>query len=241
MPKRPVSKGAEALLEVSQPVLDKGFVRLVDYMGNDAAIVQAARVSYGEGTKSIREDEGLIRYLWKNKHTSPFEMLEVKLHCKMPIFVARQWVRHRTAALNEVSARYSEMKEEFYVPEIWRLQGGKGGGNRQGSAGELNRLSSSTASHQTKAMANATFRLYTQLLHDGVAREQARMVLPVNLYTEWYWKIDLHNLLHFLTLRTDDHAQWEIRQYACAIALIVEAWVPVVSRVWMEGLGEGKG
>ena len=228
-PIRPSVPELDAILGEQMPVLDHGFVRAVDYMGNDAAIVQAARVSYGDGTKTLREDEGLIRYLWRNKHTSPFEMCEIKLHCKMPIFVARQWVRHRTASINEVSARYSVLSEEFYVPEQFKTQDTK---NRQGSAGDLDRALNTRMREELAARCRDAYREYEFALSNGVSRELARMVLPVNFYTEWYWKIDLHNLLHFLTLRCDAHAQAEIRAYADVIAEIVKLWVPTVHVAW---------
>lgn len=210
-------------------VLDHGFIRVIDYMGNDAAVVQAARVSYGEGTKTLREDAGLIKYLIKNKHTSPLEACELKLHIKLPIFVARQWIRHRTASVNEYSARYSVVTDDFYIPEQFRQQDTK---NRQGSSGifesELNEQMRETLLTQSRL----AYQAYQFLLNSGTARELARTILPVNFYTEWYWKIDLHNLLHFLTLRCDEHAQWEIRQYADVIASLVKLWVPTVYEAW---------
>jgi thymidylate synthase (FAD) len=207
--------------------LDKGFVRLVDYMGSDSAIVQAARVSYGEGTKTIREDRGLIRYLMRHSHTSPFEMVEFKFHVKLPIFIARQWIRHRTANVNEYSGRYSEMKDEFYIPEIQdiRLQSKM---NRQGrdetalpidEANEVKSLLENSQRH--------SFSEYIGMLDKNVARELARINLPLSTYTEWYWKIDLHNLFHFLRLRLDEHSQYEIRVYALAIAEMVKNIVPL--------------
>jgi len=226
---RPTVPALDAVLGEARPVLDYGFVRVIDYMGNDAAIVQAARVSYGDGTKTLREDEGLIRYLYRNRHTSPFEMCEIKLHCKMPIFVARQWVRHRTASINEVSARYSVLSEEFYVPEQFKAQDTK---NRQGSAEALGESDNVLMQDWTMESSQACYDLYTRMLDKGSSRELARMVLPVNFYTEWYWKIDLHNLLHFLTLRCDAHAQAEIRAYADVIAEIVKLWVPTVHAAW---------
>jgi thymidylate synthase (FAD) len=209
----------EGLREI--PVLDKGFVRLVDAMGDDTAIVQAARVSYGEGTKSVREDAALIDYLMRHRHTSPFEMVEFKFHVKAPLFVVRQWFRHRTASVNEVSGRYSVLKEEFYEPEAWRRQAKR---NKQGSEGAF---SDEEATLQLKEVERESYRAYHTLLERGIAREMARMVLPLNLYTEFYWKQDLHNLFHFLKLRLDPHAQWEIRQYASAIAQLVKVRVPL--------------
>lgn len=207
-------------------VLDKGFIRVVDWMGDDSSIVQAARVSYGDGTKNLREDRQLIHYLLKNKHTSPFEMCEIKLHCKMPLFVARQWVRHRTASINEYSARYSVLKNEFYIPDTKHI-GVQASDNKQGRAGEI--LSAREAQTVITNCSLVAYDNYQDLLDLGVAREVARMVLPVNIYTEWYWKIDLHNLLHFLKLRLDLHAQFEIRAYAKVIHEIVKGWVPIVA------------
>ncbi|MFN4070356.1 MAG: FAD-dependent thymidylate synthase [Thermus caldifontis] len=202
-------------------VLDKGFVRLVEAMGNDASIVQAARVSYGPGTKTVREDAALIDYLMRHRHTSPFEMVEFKFHVKAPIFVVRQWFRHRTASVNEISGRYSVLGEEFYEPKAWRHQARR---NKQGSEGAF---TDEEASRLLKGVEREAYQAYQTLLEKGIAREMARMVLPLNLYTEFYWKQDLHNLFHFLALRLDPHAQWEIRQYAKAIAEIVKAHVPL--------------
>lgn len=212
------------------PALNKGFVRVIDYMGNDAAIVQAARVSYGTGTKTVREDEGLIRYLMRNNHTTPFEMCEIKLHCKMPIFVARQWVRHRTANINEYSARYSILDNDYYLPEAFYSQDTK---NRQGSTQEIASESDHMIDEVEKHSSQA-YALYEKLMKCGSSRELARMVLSVNFYTQWYWKIDLHNLLHFLDLRCDSHAQSEIRAYANTIANIVGIWVPITHKAWRE-------
>ena len=209
-----ITKEAEEILDKEFPVLDKGFVRLVDYMGGDSAIVQAARVSYGEGTKTVSEDRGLIRYLMRHEHTSPFEMVEMKFHCKMPIFVARQWVRHRTASLNEISGRYSVMKDEFYIPESEQVNL-QSKNNKQGRSEETfspektERILSDLEYEQKEDYAN-----YSERIENGMARELARINLPLSLYTEWYWKIDLHNLFHFFGLRMDEHAQYEIRAYA---------------------------
>src|SRR5687767_5917147 len=219
---RPAVPELDAILGEPHPVLDHGFVRVIDYLGNDAAIVQAARVSYGEGTKTLREDEGLIRYLVRNKHTSPLEMAEIKFHCKMPIFIARQWVRHRTASINEYSGRYSVMSSDFYVPEQFKSQDAK---NRQGSGDALDKSVNQLLQDWTIKNSMECYALYERMLAEGASRELARMILPVNFYTEWYWKIDLHNLLHFLTLRGDAHAQYEIRAYADVIAEIVRRWV----------------
>lgn len=207
---------ADAILDQEIRVLDKGFVRLVDYMGGDERVVQAARVSYGEGTKSYRQDRGLIHYLMKNQHTSPFEQVQLTFHVKLPVMVARQWVRHRTARMNEISGRYSIMKDEFYLPDAKRLR----------LQGEANKQSSSDVCVPPKVAAEIiaafsgqqaeSYRQYTKFIEeDGLARELSRLALPLSLYTEWYWQIDLHNLLHFLRLRRDKkHAQEEIRKYA---------------------------
>lgn len=213
-------------------VLDHGFVRVVDFMGDDAAIVQAARVSYGEGTKTVNEDQGLINYLMRHRHTSPFEMCELKLHVKMPLFVARQWVRHRMASINEVSARYSILPEEFYVPEQEHLA--KQATNNKQGRGEV--ISSDVAPDIQELIwqfGKDAFKGYDYLLNDvQLARELARMVLPLNTYTEFYWKIDLHNLLHFLKLRADPHAQYEIRVYADTIIDLCKLWVPMTMEAW---------
>ena len=221
-----ISEGDE-LLDKEFKVLDKGFVRLVDYYGGDDRVVQAARVSYGEGTTTLRRDRLLIRYLLENEHTSPFEQVVFTFHVKMPIFVARQWIRHRTARLNEVSARYSVLPEDFYVPDASRIRG-QDKVNRQGSSEEP--LPPEIQRESVKIIAETSQKSYEQykrLLDMGVAREVARVVLPLGIYTEWYWQMDLHNLFHFLKLRLDEHAQWEIRQYAKVIADIVERVVPV--------------
>ncbi len=206
-------------------VLDKGFVRLVDVMGDDAAIVQSARVSYGKGTKSTNQDEGLIRYLMRHMHTSPFEMVEFKFHCRMPIFVARQWIRHRTANVNELSARYSEMPDWFYEPEP-ELCTTQSAQNRQGGTGT--QVENPEAMVQSfKATQKKIFEQYEQCLEQNTRRELARINLPLSLYTEWYWKIDLHNLFHFLRLRLDPHSQYEIRMFAEAMASIVKEHLPL--------------
>ena len=207
--------------------LDHGFVRCVDYMGDDGAIVQAARVSYGKGTKAVREDRGLLRYLLRHRHTSPFEMCEIKLHCKMPIFVARQWIRHRTASVNEYSARYSVLDREFYVPAPKDLAV-QSKDNKQGRGQVLGAEQSAEVLHLLKRDAEQCYDTYQSLMEDhSLARELARMNLPVNYYTQWYWKIDLHNLLHFLALRLHPHAQFEIRVFGEAIASLVRDWVPL--------------
>lgn len=207
--------------------LDKGFVRLVDVMGDDAAIVQAARVSYGSGTKKVHEDRGLIRYLLRHLHTTPFEMVEFKFHIKLPIFVARQWIRHRTANVNEYSGRYSEMKDEFYVPALDQVRA-QSSSNKQGRADEAFPMEQAKAiAESMSATQDRLYAEYQDLLEKDLAREIARINLPVSNYTEWYWKIDLHNLFHFLKLRIDPHAQYEIRVFAQAMADIVKEAVPI--------------
>ncbi len=217
----------EALIGREFRCLDKGFVRLLDVMGDDAAIVQAARVSYGEGTRSVSDDRKLIRYLMRHRHTSPFEMVEFKFHIKLPIFVARQWIRHRTASVNEYSGRYSIMREEFYVPEPAQLRP-QSLHNKQGRADEP--LPAELAEQLVGRLEQTQKKLYAEyleLLQHDLARELARINLPLALYTEWYWKIDLHNLFNFLRLRMDEHAQYEIRVYAHTIANIVKVVVPL--------------
>ena len=220
---------ADAILDQPFPVLDKGFVRLVDYLGGDARIVQSARVSYGEGTKTFREDKGLIDYLLRHQHTSPFEQVSLTFHCKMPIFVARQWVRHRTAKLNEISGRYSVMKDEFYVPDPSAVAF-QSGDNKQGrSTDEVPAEVVAKVLAQLQAGQKQAYSDYESLLNDGLARELARINLPVSLYTEWYWTMDLHNLFHFLALRLDPHAQMEIRVYAEAMLEITRKVAPVAT------------
>ncbi|HRM73814.1 MAG TPA: FAD-dependent thymidylate synthase [Paracoccus sp. (in: a-proteobacteria)] len=226
---RAVSEGMEKHLYLAHPVLDHGLVRVVDYMGDDAAITQAARVSYGRGTKTVNTDEGLIRYLMRHWHSTPFEMCEVKFHVKLPVFVARQWIRHRTANVNEYSARYSILDREFYIPAPEHLSA-QSAVNRQGR-GEL--LQGAEAARVLDLLREDAMRSYdhyeSMLSQDGqkgLARELARMNLPANIYTQWYWKVDLHNLFHFLRLRADAHAQYEIRAYADTMCGIVRDWVP---------------
>ncbi|MDD2867993.1 FAD-dependent thymidylate synthase [Neomegalonema sp.] len=234
---RPVSEALEARLGEAVPVLDHGFVRVVDYMGDDAAIVQAARVSYGAGTKTLRDDAGLIRYLMRHRHSTPFEMCEIKLHVKLPIFVARQWIRHRTANVNEISARYSILDREYYLPapEHLAAQSRK---NRQGRGDLLEGEEAAEALRILREDAERSFSSYEHLLAEnddsrqGLARELARMNLPLNAYTQWYWKTDLYNLLHFLSLRADPHAQYEIRAYAEAILGLVKLWTPVAAQAF---------
>lgn len=227
---RATSPGMEAHLCRAHNVLDHGFVRVIDYMGDDSAIVQAARVSYGAGTKTARDDVGLIRYLMRHGHSTPFEMCEIKLHVKLPVFVARQWVRHRTANVNEYSARYSILDREFYIPKPGALAA-QSTANNQGPGEVLQGAEAARVLDILKTDSARAYDHYEQMLsmdgQQGLAREIARMVLPTNIYTQWYWKTDLHNLFHFLRLRTDAHAQMEIRVYAEAIARIVANWVPV--------------
>ncbi len=236
--RRPTVPAMEARLYRVHPVLDHGFVRVVDYMGDDGAIVQAARVSYGRGTRSLRNDAGLIRYLMRHRHTTPFEMCEVKLHVKLPIFVARQWIRHRTANVNEYSARYSILDREFYLPSP-EVLANQSTSNKQGRGEPLSADEAARVLELLKRDAMQVYDTYEALLNDTgdgtprvpgapqVARELARMNLGLNYYTQWYWKIDLHNLFHFLSLRAHPHAQWEIRVYAELICDIVRDWVPV--------------
>ena len=227
--KRPTVPALEEKMFTPIECLDHGFVRLVDYMGDDSAIVQAARVSYGAGTKKMRQDRGLIRYLLRHRHTTPFEMCEIKLHVKLPIFVARQWIRHRTANVNEISARYSVLDNEFYLPSPEHLAV-QSTNNKQGRGEALTEAQSALVLEMLKRDATQAYQTYSELLGEevGLARELARMNLPVNWYTQWYWKVDLHNLLHFLALRMDAHAQYEIRVFADAIGSLVKDWVPHV-------------
>jgi len=275
--RRATVEGLEEILYQPIKVLDKGFIRVVDYMGDDSAIVQAARVSYGKGTKKVSNDRALIRYLMQHRHSTPFEMCEIKLHVKLPIFVARQWVRHRTANINEYSARYSILDKEFYVPDAQYLEALKEESfvlkneeqgqrdlfgaqqdsaqrdlkdvaaqsttNKQGREHILSHDEAEEVLRTIKSHSDASYRKYGDLLNEdggkkineskmGLARELARMVLPTNFYTQWYWKIDLHNLLHFLSLRADAHAQYEIRVYAERIAEIVHKWVPITAQAF---------
>ena len=231
---RPRVEALDRILGVPFPVLDQGFVRVVDYMGSDESIVQSARVSYGRGTKLVHEDRGLIRYLMRHRHTTPFEMCEVKLHVRVPMDCWRQWIRHRTANVNEYSTRYSVAIDAAQTtpPDGWRRQAK---GNRQGSEGFLGletgeRLSAQEAEFQALAR-----KLYEERLTAEVAREQARKDLPLSTFTEAYWKIDLHNLLHFLSLRMDDHSQWEIRGYARVIGEeIVRRWCPIAWEAFVD-------
>ena len=243
--RRVVAEGLEARLYEALPCLDHGFVRVVDYMGDDAAIVQAARVSYGAGTKKARDDRGLIRYLMRHRHSTPFEMCEIKLHVKLPIFVARQWIRHRTANVNEYSARYSVMDKEFYIPQPEHLAA-QAVNNRQGRGATLEGEQAQEVLRILRDDAMSTYGNYERMLNEtfegetieegrtGLARELARMNLTSNVYTQWYWKVDLHNLFHFLSLRADAHAQYEIRVFADAMCELAKAWVPAAYEAFEE-------
>lgn len=236
--RRATAPGLEALLFQAIPVLDKGFVRVVDYMGDDAAVVQGARVSYGRGTRAVQSDRGLIRYLMRHRHTTPFELAEIKLHVRAPIFVTRQWFRHRTASINEYSARYSVLEREFYIPPAEAVAA-QSESNRQGRGAAM---APEQAARVVEMLRDDAARCYDNYLwmlneaegdgHDpdraGVARELARINLPVGIYTQFYWKVDLWNLLRFLSLRADPHAQAEIRAFADALLGVVQAWVPAV-------------
>ena len=236
--RRVCAPALEEVLYEPIPVLDHGFVRVIDYMGDDAAIVQAARVSYGRGTKKAQSDAGLIDYLLSHRHTTPFEMCEIKYHVKLPIFVARQWIRHRTASVNEYSARYSILDREYYVPAPDRLSA-QATSNRQGSGQVLQGDEAAWVLDLLREDAERNYQDYNTMLNEdengdpadpdrqGLARELARMNLTLNMYTQWYWKIDLHNLMHFLSLRADAHAQYEIRVYAEAMLETLKRWVPL--------------
>lgn len=250
---RPVSPELEKILYKPFEVLDHGFVRVIDYMGNDSSVVQAARVSYGAGTKKVNADKALINYLLSHRHTTPFEMCEIKFHIKLPIFIARQWIRHRTASVNEYSARYSIMEDEFYIPKAEALSA-QSKVNHQGRD-EARLLSADEQKRVLEILKKDSEQSYAHYLEminqnakgeivdeskDGLARELARMNLPVNCYTQWYWKIDLHNLLHFLYLRSDSHAQYEIRAYANIMLDMVEKWVPHCFEAFMKHRKNGK-
>ncbi len=245
--KRATSPALEEILYDPIKVLDHGFIRVVDYMGDDAAIVQAARVSYGRGTKQVSQDKGLINYLMRHWHSTPFEMCEIKFHVKLPIFVARQWIRHRTANVNEYSARYSIMDKEFYIPTPEMLSP-QSKLNHQGRAEgtSLSPEESARVLEILKGDSEHVYGHYEELMNatqdgnvidvekSGIARELARMNLTMNYYTQWYWKIDLHNLMHFLMLRADPHAQYEIRAYADAMIDVVAKWVPFAHEAFEE-------
>lgn len=227
-----VVEEAERILDQSFPVLDKGFVRLVDYLGSDQRIVQSARVSYGEGTKTYRQDKGLINYLMRNDHTSPFEQVVFTFHVKAPIFVARQWVRHRTARMNEISGRYSVMKDEVYLPDEGSIAL-QSEDNKQGRQKEpVDAATAEKVRTMLSDNARRTFDTYHELLDMGIARELSRINLPLSIYTEFYWEIDLHNLFHFLQLRLDHHAQAEIRAYAEVMFDIVRKVCPIAAEAF---------
>lgn len=245
--RRPTVAALEDILFTPMPVLDHGFVRVIDYMGDDSAIVQAARVSYGKGTRRVSEDRGLIRYLMRHWHTTPFEMASIKFHVKLPIFVARQWIRHRTASVNEYSARYSILDREFYVPAAEHLAA-QSPSNRQGRGTLLSQDETAKVLEILRCDAERNYRDYEWMLNEdetqpegrkdpsrlGVARELARMNLTLNTYTQWYWTCNLHNLFHFLQLRADPHAQYEIRAYAEVMLKIVALWVPLAYEAFDE-------
>ena len=240
----------EEVLYQPLPVLDHGFVRVIDYMGDDAAIVQAARVSYGKGTKKVQEDAGLIDYLMRHRHTTPFEMCEIKYHVKLPVFVARQWIRHRTANVNEYSARYSVLDREFYIPAPEHLAA-QSASNRQGRGDVLQGEEAARVLSLLKEDSARCYDHYEEMLNEradggaidperaGLARELARMNLPINIYTQWYWKCDLHNLLHFVALRADPHAQYEIRAYADVLLETVKRWVPLACESFVKQVTTG--
>ncbi|MFT9400356.1 FAD-dependent thymidylate synthase [Acetobacter sp.] len=235
--RRPTVPALEAMLYEAQPVLDHGFLRVVDYMGDDSAIVQAARVSYGRGTRKVSEDAGLIRYLMRHRHSSPFEMCEIKFHVKLPIFIARQWIRHRMASVNEYSARYSILDSEFYLPAPEHMAA-QSEVNRQGRGDVLDPQAAAEVLDILRSDAMRTYSNYEKMLDTeegpGLARELARINLTVNTYTQWYWKIDLHNFMHFLALRLDPHAQYEIRAYAEVMLQVLHAWVPQAATAFEE-------
>jgi len=241
--RRPVAPALEDVLYQALPVLDHGFVRVIDYMGDDNAVVQAARVSYGKGTKKVSEDKGLIHYLMRHRHSTPFEMCEIKFHVKLPIFVARQWIRHRTANVNEYSARYSILDREFYIPAPEQLAA-QSVANRQGRGDVLTGAEAARVLDILKQDSTSAYDHYAEMLNEseagetidaqkqGLARELARMNLSLNFYTQWYWKIDLYNFMHFLSLRADPHAQYEIRVYAEAMLDVLRKWVPLTAEAF---------
>jgi len=243
--KRVTSPELEKILYEALPVLDHGFVRVVDYMGDDTSIVQSARVSYGKGTKKVSTDSGLIKYLMRHRHSTPFEMCEIKYHVKLPIFVARQWIRHRTANVNEYSARYSILDKEFYLPTKENLAA-QSKNNRQGRGDLINGKQADDILKILKEDAEKSYNDYETMLNErydgttinenkkGLARELARMNLTLNTYTQWYWKTDLLNLLNFLSLRADDHAQYEIRAYADVMIDSLKRWVPITYEAFMD-------
>tara|TARA_B100001027_G_scaffold179102_1_gene130459 strand:- start:1049 stop:1996 length:948 start_codon:yes stop_codon:yes gene_type:complete len=236
--KRVTAPGLEKILYEALPILDHGFIRVIDYMGNDNSIVQAARVSYGKGTKKVNTDSGLIKYLMRHWHSTPFEMCEIKYHVKLPIFIARQWIRHRTANVNEYSARYSILDKEFYLPSKENLAA-QSTSNRQGRGDIIDGVQATKVLGLLKDDAERTYKNYEEMLNErydgsvideskvGLARELARMNLTLNTYTQWYWKTDLLNLMNFLRLRADHHAQYEIRSYADVMLDTLKKWVPI--------------
>jgi thymidylate synthase (FAD) len=242
---RPTVSALEKLLYEPLFVLDHGFIRVVDYMGDDNSVVQAARVSYGRGTRRVSDDRNLVRYLLRHSHTTPFEMAEIKLHVKLPIFVARQWIRHRTASVNEYSARYSILDKEFYTPDRNQL-GAQASANRQGRGETISTLEADRVLEILKRDAETAYADYLEMLNQdqhgnkldndrsGIARELARMNLSLNFYTQWYWKIDLYNFMHFLRLRVDPHAQFEIRAYAEKMLDIFRVWCPLTYEAFLE-------
>lgn len=244
--KRATVQALESILYEPIKVLDHGFIRVIDYMGDDSAIVQAARVSYGKGTKQVNQDKGLINYLMRHRHTTPFEMCDIKFHIKLPIFIARQWIRHRTASVNEYSARYSILGKEFYLPERENIAA-QSQANRQGRSDHA--VPPEMADKVLEILKNdalGCYDHYIEMMNEdengnlinenniGITRELARMNLTLNYYTEWYWKINLHNLLHFLALRADSHAQYEIRVYAEKMLDVVKSWVPFAFEAFEE-------
>lgn len=231
--KRTTVKEIDEILYEEHKVLDHGFIRVVDYMGSDSSIVQAARVSYGKGTKQISQDEALIKYLMRHHHTTPFEMCEIKFHVKLPIFVARQWIRHRTANVNEYSARYSILDNEFYIPKPEQIAK-QSDNNKQGSGEAFDPDTSKEIIDSLTNDSNLVYSHYEKFIEQGLAREIARTNLTLNYYTQFYWKIDLHNLLHFLKLRADKHAQYEIRVYAEVMLDIIKKWVPLAYNAFVE-------
>ena len=243
--RRPIAPALEEILYQAIPVLDHGFVRVVDYMGDDAAVVQAARVSYGRGTKKVSEDRGLINYLMRHRHTTPFEMCEIKYHVKLPIFVARQWIRHRTANVNEYSARYSILDNEYYLPAPEHLAA-QSQNNRQGRDKVLTGKEADRVFSLLRKDAELVYEHYMEMLNEGqagepldpersgLARELARMNLSLAFYTQWYWKTNLHNLMHFLSLRADPHAQYEIRVYAEVMLDTLRRWCPISHDAFVE-------
>ena len=243
--KRVTAPELESILYEAIPILDHGFIRVVDYMGNDSSIVQAARVSYGKGTKKVNTDSGLIKYLMRHWHSTPFEMCEIKYHVKLPIFIARQWIRHRTANVNEYSARYSILDKEFYLPDEKNLAA-QSQSNRQGRGNVLEGDQATKVLKLLKNDAEQTYKNYEEMLNErydgtvidenkvGLARELARMNLTLNTYTQWYWKTDLLNLMNFLRLRADSHAQYEIRAYADAMLDTLKKWVPITYEAFMD-------